>query len=584
MTVEQFGRYQIKSIIGRGGMSTVYLAHDPRFGRDVALKVLPHELVNNEQAYKRFQREARTIAQLEHPAIVPVYDFGEDHGQPYLAMRYMSGGSLAAWIKQRPLPIPTAVQIMQRITLALQEAHQKGIVHRDLKPSNILLDQRGDVYLSDFGIIKLTQLATTLTADKILGTPAYMSPEQVKGDREIDNRSDIYALGVLLYEMLVGHPPYQGASPAQVMMAHILQPVPDITAARHDLPAGLQTVITRAMSKEPEERFTDASELAQALTAAVPHLFNNSQTVVNSFPPTIATETASAMNASPLLKRPWWHWAVLFVPIVTIVAVVVAFSENLTASTTPPDLSTTETVAAVALLTPEPTPTHTLTNTLEATVVQAIDPPATTTAVPTSTPDPTTTPTPTRIFAHIAMRAASQLTTPETNLGLAPEPITLLGIPFEPGWKVSTRCANNPSNYTTQMQIVTSIPWPQVVYLLIQGGQMQTVHHGKSVGNLRLLFADGSVIEKPLVVGFNIRDWHVDDEQFVDEVTAVGEISEAWRGTFEGGDGRIDLLVLPVPAVYQESTLITIELNDTSLNTAASDDPCIHLLAITVEQ
>ena len=152
----------------------------------------------------RFEREAKTIAMLEHPAIVPVYDFGEEQGQPYFVMRYMTGGSLTDRMKKGPMPIQDVVHLFDRLSPALDEAHSKGIIHRDLKPGNILFDQYGEPYVSDFGIAKIASTQTNVTGSAIMGTPAYMSPEQAQGEG-IDGRSDIYGLGVILFELLTGH-------------------------------------------------------------------------------------------------------------------------------------------------------------------------------------------------------------------------------------------------------------------------------------------------------------------------------------------------------------------------------------------
>jgi len=266
MATQKFGRYIIKSEIGRGGMATVFHAYDPRFERDVAIKVLPKEFLHDPQFRTRFEREAKTIALLEHPAIVPVYDFGEEEDQPYIVMRYMSGGSMSDRITQGPVSLEETVQLFNRLAPALDAAHAKGIIHRDLKPGNILFDQYGNAFLSDFGIARLAQSSgATLTGGNILGTPAYMSPEQVQGDKEIDGRSDIYSLGVILYQMLTGNAPYQATTPARVMMMHILEPVPQILQAKKDLPTAVQNVIDKAMAKDPADRYSTSAEMAASL-------------------------------------------------------------------------------------------------------------------------------------------------------------------------------------------------------------------------------------------------------------------------------------------------------------------------------
>ncbi len=201
MSFDRIGRYEIKAELGRGGMATVFHAYDPRFKRDVAVKVLPREFLHDLTFRERFEREAQTIAALEHQAIVPVYDFGEEEGQPYLVMRYMPGGSLADRLAQGALSIQGVAQILTRLAPALDKAHSQGIIHRDLKPANILFDDEDNPYLSDFGIAKLVEATAALTGSAIIGTPAYMSPEMAKGE-EVDGRSDVYGMAVLLFEML----------------------------------------------------------------------------------------------------------------------------------------------------------------------------------------------------------------------------------------------------------------------------------------------------------------------------------------------------------------------------------------------
>jgi serine/threonine protein kinase len=194
MIPEKIGRYIINSELGRGGMATVFRANDPNFGRDVAIKILPRTFLHDPQFRTRFEREAKTIAALEHSAIVPVYDFGEDDGQPFIVMRLMTGGSLAERLENDNLSLEEAVKVTTQLAPGLDAAHKSGIIHRDLKPGNILFDQYDNAYLSDFGIARLTEGDGTLTGTSILGTPAYMSPEQIQGGQEIDNRSDLFSI------------------------------------------------------------------------------------------------------------------------------------------------------------------------------------------------------------------------------------------------------------------------------------------------------------------------------------------------------------------------------------------------------
>ncbi len=269
MNLEKIGRYQIISELGRGGMATVYRAKDPNFDRQVAVKVLPRIFLHDPQFRARFEREAKTIAALEHTAIVPVYDFGEEDGQPYIVMRLMTGGTLADKLQQGKLSLDEAVQIITRLAPALDAAHQKGIVHRDLKPGNILFDQYGNAYLSDFGIARLAEGGGTLTGSGIVGTPAYMSPEQIQGEKNIDGRSDLYSMGVIFYQMLVGETPYHATTPAKIMMMHILEPVPDIRTALPSIPQGVVSWLEKVLAKDPDDRFPTAGEMAQALEDAL---------------------------------------------------------------------------------------------------------------------------------------------------------------------------------------------------------------------------------------------------------------------------------------------------------------------------
>ncbi len=265
----RIGRYEILTEIGRGGMAVVYRARDPNFNRDVAIKVLPRELLHDPNFKARFQREAQTIAGLEHPAIVPVHDFGEEDGQPFLVMRYMPGGSLADRLKLGPVGLTEALRIVGQLAPALDRAHQAGIVHRDLKPANILFDREDNAYIADFGLAKIANTDVNLSATAVYGTPAYMSPEQAKGVKEIDGRADLYALGVVAYQMLAGRVPYEADTPIALALKHVMEPAPRLRDARPDLPEQADRVLQRAMAKDPRDRFATASHLHAALVASL---------------------------------------------------------------------------------------------------------------------------------------------------------------------------------------------------------------------------------------------------------------------------------------------------------------------------
>ncbi len=264
----KIGRYEVVAELGRGGMATVYHARDPRFQRDVAIKVLPREFLHDDTFRLRFEREAQAIAALDHPAIVSVFDFGEEGGQPYLVMRHMTGGSLSDHIRRGPLSVAEAGAILSRVASALDAAHRQGIIHRDIKPSNILFDRYGEVYLADFGIVKMTEATAQLTGSGIVGTPGYMAPELARAGN-VSPLIDVYALGVTLFQMLTGRLPFDADTPMGLLMAHMNNPIPSLYDFRRDLPAATQTVIERAMSKEPTQRYQSAGELADALQAAV---------------------------------------------------------------------------------------------------------------------------------------------------------------------------------------------------------------------------------------------------------------------------------------------------------------------------
>ncbi|MFK7801918.1 MAG: protein kinase [Anaerolineae bacterium] len=261
------GRYILGEQIGRGGMATVYRAHDPQFGRDVALKML-HAMPGDEQdqfLVRKFQQEAKIIASLEHYAIVPVYDYGSHKDWPYLVMRLMDGGTLKDSIQQGPLPLAEIQIVLQRICAALDRAHSKNVVHRDIKPTNVFMDEDGLVYLGDFGIARLTKGDQTTS---YLGSPRYMAPEQAQGEL-LGPATDIYQMGVVLFEMLTGQKPYSGETTEQTILMHLQAPIPRPTDLNPDLPLGMDSVIELAMAKDPAERLQAASDLVDAFQHAL---------------------------------------------------------------------------------------------------------------------------------------------------------------------------------------------------------------------------------------------------------------------------------------------------------------------------
>jgi ligand-binding sensor domain-containing protein len=266
----RLGVYQIVERIGRGGMATVYKAYQPSVDRYVAIKILPSHLTEDESFVGRFTQEARTLARLEHPHILPVHDYGEEGGTTYLVMRYVKAGTLKDLIsRQGPLELEEVARVMDQVGRALDYAHSQNVVHRDIKPSNILIDQQGNTFLTDFGIAKLVAETAQFTASgAIIGTPAYMSPEQSMG-QPADYRCDIYSLGVVLYELVTGQLPFEAETPLAVLLKHINDPLPLPRLIKEDLPEAVERVILKATAKAPEDRFQSVQEMIDALARAV---------------------------------------------------------------------------------------------------------------------------------------------------------------------------------------------------------------------------------------------------------------------------------------------------------------------------
>lgn len=265
---QKLGQYEIQQLINKGGMGAVYRAFQPSLGRAVAIKVLPPHPSLDENVVKRFEREAKTVGTLQHPHILSLYDYGRQDNILYLVMAYADGGSLADLMSEGPLPIDLAERLVREIASALDYAHRRGIVHRDIKPGNILLDSEGHAMLADFGIVKSAAESSNLTGTAIIGTPAYMSPEQGKGD-VIDGRSDVYSLGVMAFEMLTGKQPFTGETPMKVLLKHISDPIPMILDFNQHLPAAVQRVIRRVLSKDAAQRYNTAGEFASAFSKAL---------------------------------------------------------------------------------------------------------------------------------------------------------------------------------------------------------------------------------------------------------------------------------------------------------------------------
>jgi hypothetical protein len=264
----EFGPYRVVSGLGAGGMASVHKAYQATVDRHVALKVLSSLLSDDSQFLVRFRHEAKIVAQLQHPGILQVFDFGEIDGVAYLVMPLVPGGTLAALLKAQRLELPAIVSMVGQICEALDYAHSKGIVHRDIKPSNILIDERGNCLVADFGLARLAEGSSDLTASgALMGTPAYMSPEQAAG-QTAGPASDIYALGIILYQMLTGRVPYVADSPAAMVMQQLGGKIPPPRRLNPALTPAIEAVVLKALARAPDDRFSSARRLHAALLAA----------------------------------------------------------------------------------------------------------------------------------------------------------------------------------------------------------------------------------------------------------------------------------------------------------------------------
>jgi serine/threonine protein kinase len=270
--------YEILSQVGQGGMATVFLARQQSMDRNVALKFLPKQFMNDDTYLQRFEQEVKIVSQLEHRNIVPVYDYGEHEGQPYIAMRYMPAGSVDDLQRQGRIPIERVLNIIEQIAPALDYAHNKDILHRDLKPSNILLDDGGGAFITDFGIARiLSEQGTAITTQGVVGTPSYMSPEQAQAHK-LDGRSDVYSLGVMLFEMITGRRPFESDTPYSIAVMQVTTPPPSPRDYNDTVTSTVEKVILKALRKKPEKRYTTATELASALKLAIERPYSTHDT------------------------------------------------------------------------------------------------------------------------------------------------------------------------------------------------------------------------------------------------------------------------------------------------------------------
>ncbi len=269
-TGDDFAGYEIKTRIGSGGMATVYQAYHARLDRHVAIKVLHESFARDDSFLERFAREARIIARLEHPHIVPIYDYAEFTGQPYIVMKYIEGGTLKRRAIKDGIALDDMVNMMSMLAEALTYAHEQGVLHRDIKPSNILIDERDLPYISDFGLARIAQVGdSTISHDMMLGTPFYISPEQARGERALSPATDVYAFAVILYELLTGQIPFAGETAYAIVHEHIYSSPTPPSQLNAELSPALDDVLLKALAKQPAQRYQTATALMRDLKLAL---------------------------------------------------------------------------------------------------------------------------------------------------------------------------------------------------------------------------------------------------------------------------------------------------------------------------
>ena len=298
--------YRIEGLVGRGGMAYVYRAVDQRLGRTVALKVLAPELATDDAFRKRFLRESRLAASIDHPNVIPIYDAGEADGMLYIAMRYVDGRDLKALLSREPqLDVDRVIEIFSQVAHALDAAHAHGLVHRDVKPANILMSSgtssqgREHIYLSDFGITKRASSMSGVTAPGvIIGTMDYLAPEQI-GGKAVSARTDVYALGCVIYQALTGVLPYVRDDDAALLWAHLMEPLPPVSQHRPDVPASADGVLLKATAKDPEDRYASCGEfLAELATVLGTYRPTSGRGTARPYPPAAEVPPGPAFEPS----------------------------------------------------------------------------------------------------------------------------------------------------------------------------------------------------------------------------------------------------------------------------------------------
>ena len=362
---ENVGPYRIVEQLGQGGMATVYKAFHAALDRYVALKALHPAFGEDPNFQARFQREARLVAKLEHPHIVPVYDYAEHEGRPYLVMKFIEGDTLKPRLAKGPLSSAEIMAVVESVGSALAYAHKQGILHRDIKPSNVLIGVDGNIWLADFGLARIAQAAeSTLSSDMIMGTPQYISPEQAMGEKKLDEGTDIYSFGVMLYEMVVGRVPFNADTPFAIIHDHIYSPLPMPRTINPKVPEPVERVLLKALAKDRPDRYRDVDTLVRAfkdawVEAGVPMqgspitmraaaLRADAPTLApGAAAPTVVGRRSPAKKTSPWVFAAGWTLAVVCLGIAAVVFVRTGLLRPTHPAGSPPTVAASQAAVAV---------------------------------------------------------------------------------------------------------------------------------------------------------------------------------------------------------------------------------------------
>ena len=447
------GRYEVREAIGEGNFSVSYRATDKVLGRDVAIKVLREQYVQHAGFTSRFENEARAAALISHPNVIQVFDYGREDDIAFIVMQYVPGLSLKDYIRDHaPLSVDESTEFTRQILDGLAAIHEAGIIHRDIKPQNVLMSDQRHLKLTDFGIARLESAAAGLTeSGTALGTAAYMAPEQASG-QTLGRETDLYAVGVILYEMTTGQLPFPGDNPVQVMYRHVNEEPPPPRAINPSIPSTVEAFILRAMTKDPSGRFPSARAMRDALVspgmAGVPR---RREPVVDPSGDTAVT-TAVAAGAPPRVpppydyaveerrRRPWgiiMALAALLLVILLVAAIALAGNgdddQEPTIAAGADTTATGEIVEPTATETPEPTATVEPSATPEPTATATVAPTETPTPEPTQTPEPTVTPTPEPTATPVPPTNTPEPPPPPDVAFNQPIPLSEIPFPIEEG-------------------------------------------------------------------------------------------------------------------------------------------------------